>query len=85
MSEDERSQILSELVVIKRLLRGAGLGFGGAMLAVATLVVTDHFDQADLRRTMDTVEPRVEKLWWRTFPNERVASDTPSVSLVFPF
>lgn len=82
MSTDDKSEILDALKVIKGMLGWLG---GGALIAcfgVAWVIVTDHFEQAELREDMDVIKPRVERLWYRAFPDSSSASphDVPLVT-----
>jgi hypothetical protein len=64
MSEHEHNEILDNLLALRSLVNwlGGGLVFG--MLGVAWVIVTDHFDQREIKADMETIKPRVERLWY---------------------
>jgi hypothetical protein len=80
MSQDERDEILSELLVIRRYLSGALAAIGSAFVALGFVVVGDHYDQRDLRQHSDWMRPKVEALWYRADPNVR--AEVPSAALI---
>jgi len=82
MSQDEREQILAELLVIRRLLGWAAGGIFTVLAALGLVVTNDHFDQRSLRETSDWMRPKVERLWYKHMsPEELDAASLPSAAL----
>lgn len=72
----EREEILAILRTTKGLLRWVlGVAFA-AVFGAAVVLISDHYDQLTLRHEMDYVKPKVERLWWKTFPDASTASNT---------
>lgn len=82
MSQDEREQILAELLVIRRFLGWATTGIFTVLAGVSLVVMNDHFDQRSLRETSDWMRPKVERLWYKHMtPEELDAALLPSSAL----
>lgn len=69
MSDNDREEILAELRVIRRLIKGVGGAVGAGILAIALVGISDHFDQKVLRSDNDWMKPRVQALWYRFNPS----------------
>jgi hypothetical protein len=80
MSTEDREQILTELLVIRRYLGRSVAGVGAGVVALALVVVSDHYDQRDLRQHADWMRPKVEALWYRADPDVR--AEMPSAALI---
>ena len=65
MSDEERNDLMAELTVIRRMIKGIGLTALGGIGLIVLVGVDDHYDQKQLRSDMDWAKPKVETLWSR--------------------
>lgn len=87
MSADEQSKINAEREELLTLIRGmraflhwvfGGILLGGA--ALTWLIMSDHFDQLSLRDEVDGIKPKVERLWWKNFPDASAVNRSTSAT-----
>ena len=70
MSTEERDEIISPIRSVMSLLRWLGGGSFIAVMGLIILVVADHYDQVNLRHDSDWMKPRVERLWYKSHPDD---------------
>jgi hypothetical protein len=79
MSAEEQKQIDDERAELLGLLRGARAManaiftvccFSGAgILVLGSIAISDHVNLRRLREEMDYVKPKVDRLWFKTYPD----------------
>ncbi len=68
MSTEERDEILGYLKAVLSLLKWFGGGSFLALCALIALNISDHFDQAHIKKDVEWMRPKVERLWYRGEP-----------------
>jgi len=74
MGTEEKDEILSNLSALATLIKWLGGGAVSAFLALIGLVVADHYDQENIRRDTNWMKPRVERMWYKTHPEDLEAT-----------
>jgi hypothetical protein len=70
MSVEEKDEILSRISAAIGLIKWLGGGAVSAFIALIVLIVADHYDQANIRKDTDWMKPRVERMWYKTHPED---------------
>jgi hypothetical protein len=70
--DKEREEMVLMLRSIKLMLNWfvvAFLGGGAVISAGAWVMVQDHFEQIQMHGDVGEMKPKVERLWWKAFPD----------------
>jgi len=70
MSLEEKEEILNRISAAIGLIKWLGGGAASAFVALILLIVADHYEQATIKKDTDWMKPRVERMWYRTHPED---------------
>lgn len=71
MSEQDEKEILQNIMAVASMLRWMGGSVLIVFFTLVVLVVADHYEQASLKREVDWVKPRVERLWYESAASKK--------------
>lgn len=78
-TEKQLKELLVGIKAVRNILNWIGGGILISALALVWALVVDHFDQVNLRQDVDWMRPKVERLWYKSYPDAASATIVPEV------
>jgi len=76
---EQLKELLIGIKAVRNLLGWIGSGILFSAVALIWALVADHFDQVNLRQDVDWMRPKVERLWYKSYPDAASATTVPEV------
>jgi hypothetical protein len=80
MSDQDEQEILRNIMAVASMLRWMGGSVLIVFFTLVVLVVADHYEQANMKRDVEWMRPKVELIWYST----KHSSGEPSVTVTPP-